>query len=184
MSYRSLSLTPLASALLIALSSADTIHTTEGSTIEDCTVLEETLLEVTYRRDGGNKTSMPSSDVLRIDFTTMPTLVDRAETAVADDQLFDAVDKKNHDGSISSGELQTLERTYLDGDKATRGSQSKCGGAGPGLVCESSPCTTKPSTPPKPLVASNWTSRLRRCSRNAVYVSRRSASSSSPRTRL
>ena len=91
MSYRSLSLTPLASALLIALSSADTIHTTEGSTIEDCTVLEETLLEVTYRRDGGNKTSMPSSDVLRIDFTTMPTLVDRAETAVADDQLFDAV---------------------------------------------------------------------------------------------
>ena len=91
MSYRSLSLTPLVPALLTALASADTIHTTEGRAIEDCTVLEETLLEVTYRRDGGNKTTMPSSEVLRIEFNTLPTLVDRAETAVADDQLFDAV---------------------------------------------------------------------------------------------
>jgi len=91
MSYRSLILTPLVPALLTALASADTIHTTEGRTIDDCTVLEESLLEVTYRRGGSNKTTMPSSEVLRIEFTTMPTLVDRAETAVADDQVFDAV---------------------------------------------------------------------------------------------
>ena len=91
MSYRSLILTPLLPALLTALASADTIYTTEGRMIEDCTVLEESLLEVTYRRGGSNKTTMPSSEVLRIEFTTMPTLVDRAETAVADAQIFDAV---------------------------------------------------------------------------------------------
>ena len=91
MSYRSLLLTPLVPALLTALASADTIYTTEGRTIDDCTVLEESLMEVTYRRGGSNKTTMPSSEVLRIEFTTLPTLVDRAETAVADDQVFDAV---------------------------------------------------------------------------------------------
>ena len=48
-------------------------------------------MEVVYRRGSSNKTTMPSSDVLRIEFSTMPTLVDRAETAVADDQVFDAV---------------------------------------------------------------------------------------------
>ena len=91
MSYRSLILTSLVPALLTALAAADTIHTTEGRTITDCTVVEESLLEVTYRRGGSSRTTMPASEVLRIEFTTMPPLVDRAETAVADDQVFDAV---------------------------------------------------------------------------------------------
>ena len=91
MSNRSLLPTLLAPVLLAALVGADTIHTTEGRTIDDCTIVEESLLEVTYRRGGTNRTTIPASEVLHIEFSTMPTLIDRAETAVADDQVFDAV---------------------------------------------------------------------------------------------
>jgi len=92
MSTRSLPPTLLAPLLLAALAGADTIHTTEGRSIDDCTVVEEGLLEVTYKREGSNsRLTMPSSDVLHIQFSSMPTLIDRAETAVADDQVFDAV---------------------------------------------------------------------------------------------
>jgi len=87
----------LAPALLVAVAAADTIYTTDGHTIDDCSVLEESLTEVSYKRNS-KKTTIPAGDVLRIDFTTTPgsgrqdlTLIDRAETAVRDDQLFDAV---------------------------------------------------------------------------------------------
>lgn len=90
MSIRSTLPTLLSPLFLVALAGADTIHTTEGRTIDDCTIVEEGLMEVTYRR-GARRTTIPSSDVLRIDFSTLPTLVDRAETAVADDQVFDAI---------------------------------------------------------------------------------------------
>ena len=54
-------------------------------------------MEVTYKRSG-KETTISASDVLRIDFNTSPGsgrqdlgLIDRAETAVRDDQYFDAV---------------------------------------------------------------------------------------------
>jgi len=110
MSTRTLLSNLLAPVLLVAVAGADTIITTDGHTIEGCTVLEESLLEVTYRRGGSNKSTIPTSDVMRIDFMTSPgsgrqdlALVDRAETAVKDGQLFDAVSDFTTflDGAIS-----------------------------------------------------------------------------------
>ena len=109
MSTRTLLSSLLAPALLVAVAGADTIHTTDGHTIDDCSVTEENLMEVSYKRSG-KTTTIPASDVLRIDFTTSPGsgrqdlgLIDRAETAVRDDQLFDAVSDFTTflDGAIS-----------------------------------------------------------------------------------
>ena len=78
MSIRSLTSILFAPAFLAAFAGADTIHTTDGKAIADCTVLEEGLMEVTYRRSSNNnKVTMPASEVLRIDFTTRP--IDRTK---------------------------------------------------------------------------------------------------------
>ena len=109
MSIRILLSSFLAPALLVAVAGADTIHMTDGHSIDDCSVTEESLMEVSYKRNG-KTTTVPASDVLRIDFSTTPgsgrqdlALIDRAETAVRDDQFFDAVSDFTTflDGAIS-----------------------------------------------------------------------------------
>ena len=92
MSTRTLLSSFFAPALLVAVAGADTIHKTDGQTIDDCSVTKESLMEVTYKRSG-KETTISASDVFRIDFNTSPGsgrhdlgLIDRAETAVRDDQ--------------------------------------------------------------------------------------------------
>lgn len=84
----------LTTALAAALTSggsllADTIYKTDGSTIADVSVQREGLTQVTYRADK-KEGSVESDDVLFIEFTTKPQLVDRADTAIDEDRLLDA----------------------------------------------------------------------------------------------
>jgi len=80
-------------ALVAATSHADTIHKTDGTSIEECTVKTETLDEVTYKADGsrGDKT-VPSAEVLKVEFEKLPAEIDRALSSIQDEQLISAVD--------------------------------------------------------------------------------------------
>lgn len=70
---------------------ADTIKKTNGELIEDVTIVDESLTEVTYRK-GRNDRSVPADEVLEVTFTRMPTLVDEALTFLADGDLLGAED--------------------------------------------------------------------------------------------
>lgn len=83
-----LSLTVLVIAATPAL--ADTIYLIDGSQIDDCKVTTETLLTVAYK-EGNKKGEVAADQILSIDFSKMPSLVDRAETAAEEDALLDAV---------------------------------------------------------------------------------------------
>lgn len=97
--------TPFACLALAAGVAADTIHKTDGKSIEDVTVVAETLQEVTYKK-GRTNASVPTDQVLRIDYSGKPKLVERADLAVQDDQILDAIDDY---------------RTYLEGYLANPG---------------------------------------------------------------
>ena len=64
-------------ALLAAPALADEIYLVDGSAIADTQVVTETFKEVEYR-EGSRKKTVPAEQVLRIKFSAMPELVDRA----------------------------------------------------------------------------------------------------------
>jgi len=78
--------------LLSCTSYADTIHKTDGTSIEDCTIVLETLEEVTYKASGNKKErSVPSDEVLKVEFEKRPAEIDRALEAIREGQLLAAV---------------------------------------------------------------------------------------------
>lgn len=80
-------------ALVAGSSHADTIHKTDGTSIEECTVKTETLEEVTYKPDGGRKDmTVPSAEVLKVEFEKLPAEIDRALNSIKDEQIVSAVD--------------------------------------------------------------------------------------------
>ena len=94
----------LAGLTLAALpATADTIFLLDGSSLDDVTVTGETSKEVEYR-DGSKKT-VKTDDVLRIEFSAKSQLVERADLAADEGQLFDAIgDLMTYvDGQIASG---------------------------------------------------------------------------------
>jgi len=96
-------------ALLIApAASADTIHLTDGKSIEDCQITAETYEVIEYRA-GSRKQSVATDKVLRIEYAKRPTLVDRAETAAADEQPHDAI-----------ADLETYVQGLLESGKRER----------------------------------------------------------------
>ncbi|MFT5198935.1 MAG: tetratricopeptide (TPR) repeat protein [Planctomycetota bacterium] len=86
-----LSLLPL-SLLLASPSLADRIFKTDGSTLDDVTIVSEGLDEVEYKpASGRNKKTIGSHEVLSIVFERMPTQLDSAEAAMGDELYLDAV---------------------------------------------------------------------------------------------
>jgi len=80
---------PLVLVLLPSLQ-ADTIHLTDGTSIEEVKVKDETLQSVTYK-EGREETLVQSNRILSITFSPMPTLIDRAEAGLDEDQYMGAV---------------------------------------------------------------------------------------------
>ncbi len=78
--------------LLACTGFADTINKTDGTSIEDCTIVNELLTEVTYKESGKKEKSVPSEQVLDVEFEKLPAELDRALEAIAEDQLLAAVD--------------------------------------------------------------------------------------------
>ncbi len=79
-------------ALFAAVASADTIFMTDGTSLKDVTVVEEGILEVTYRPDGKTSESKVKSEkVLTIEFSRKPKDVDEADAAIDDGNLGDGV---------------------------------------------------------------------------------------------
>lgn len=87
---------------------ADTIYLVDGSSVPDCTIETEGLLKVEYRVD--NKSAAVDSDkVLAVEFSRRPQLLDRAEAALADELIADAID-----------ELEEYVKGVLASDKPPR----------------------------------------------------------------
>jgi len=100
--------TALALALVAGPLAADTIYLLDGKSIEDVSVGTETFKEIEYK-EGSKKRTVKTDDVLRIDFSAKSQLVDRADTAAADGQLFDAI-----------GDLELYVDGMIEGGKAPR----------------------------------------------------------------
>ncbi len=97
--------TGLATLLFAALpATADTIHLLDGKSLDEVTVVAETFKEITYK-DASKRKTVKTDDVLRVEFSAKSTLVDRADTAADEGQLFDAIaDLETYvDGQIASG---------------------------------------------------------------------------------
>lgn len=80
-------------AALIAIPStarADTIYLLDGTSIGDCTIQEEGLARVTYRKDK-REAEVASDKVLEVEYDRKPSLVDRAQTSLADGLYEDAL---------------------------------------------------------------------------------------------
>jgi len=74
---------------LCAPALADDIYLTDGKTLSDVDVTEETMAEVTYKSD--RKTATVASDrVLSITYSEKPQLVDQGDAAMAGDLFVDA----------------------------------------------------------------------------------------------
>ncbi|MDF1837110.1 MAG: hypothetical protein P1V35_04520 [Planctomycetota bacterium] len=85
------SLIPI-SLLLASPSLADRIFKTDGSTLDDVTIVSEGLDEVEYKPSSGrNKKTIGSHEVLSIVFEKMPTQLDSAEAAMTNELYVDAV---------------------------------------------------------------------------------------------
>ena len=92
--------TSLALALaLVSGARADTITLVDGKTLENVTIVNESLKDITYKQDGKSKT-VASDTVASVDFKKKPKLVDQADSSA-------------HDGDIG-GAMSTLE-TYVGG---------------------------------------------------------------------
>ncbi len=79
----------LALAASASFAHADTIRRTDGKVLEDVTIVEESLKEVSYR-DNNQTRIVPSDEVLEIEYRRRPRLVDEAQSALAENQLADA----------------------------------------------------------------------------------------------
>ena len=81
----------LAVACLGATSAAaDTIYLTGGEALSDVKVTAESFKLVEYKQDSKKKT-VKTEQVLRLEFSGKSSLVDQADTAAADGQIFDAI---------------------------------------------------------------------------------------------
>ena len=104
----------IAALTLAALSTAgslraDTIYLTDGKTLDDVTVAEETLAGVLYKPKGKSSTTSVSPDkVLRIDYSRKPRLVDEADTMAEEGAVLDAIDglKQFADGALSGTKVR------------------------------------------------------------------------------
>ncbi len=88
--------TPLLALVALAFAtpsaSADRIYRTGGTPIEDCTVVEETVSQVVYRKGRkGSEQSIPSEEVIRIEYERVPTEIGEAESLLEEDDLESAV---------------------------------------------------------------------------------------------
>lgn len=101
---QSLGLACAALALGAGAASADTIYLLDGKSLENVTVKEETFKEIEYK-DGSKTARVRTDEILRIEFSGKTPVVDRADTAAADGQVFDAIaDFETYvEGWISSG---------------------------------------------------------------------------------
>jgi TolA-binding protein len=79
-------------ALVVAPASADRIYRTSGATIEDCTIVDETLDEVSYKEGGrGKDLSVPSDEVLRVEYERVPPMIGEAIDFLEGDELASAL---------------------------------------------------------------------------------------------
>ena len=105
-----------AALLVVSLSGpalADTIYLTDGKTLENVTVAQESLIQVTYRERGKSTNKEVTSDhVLRIEFSKKPRLVDEADAAIDDGNLGVALDSFELfiDGIVSGENTKVREK--------------------------------------------------------------------------
>lgn len=71
---------------------ADKILRTDGKVLDNVTVVEELLSHVIYKR-GNNEQTVDSADVLSVEFERKPRLVDEADQAALDGDVFVALDQ-------------------------------------------------------------------------------------------
>ena len=71
---------------------ADKIVQTDGTVLEDITIEEETLTEIQYK-DGNDRKTVASEKVLEVSFERAPRMVDTALAALAEDDIFTAVNE-------------------------------------------------------------------------------------------
>jgi len=76
--------------LVLPTAQADTIHLTDGTSIEGVSIKEETLQGVVYK-DGRTDTTVQSNLIRSITFSPMPVLIDRAEAGLDEDQYMGSV---------------------------------------------------------------------------------------------
>jgi len=93
----------LASLLLAPRIVADTIRQTDGTVIDDVSIVEENLTSVVYRK-GSNDRTVPSDTVLSVSYDRLPKLLDQAEASVSQDDIATALDQLNAyvDGQIAN----------------------------------------------------------------------------------
>ena len=78
----------LAALALASSATADRIHLISGEPIEECTIVTETMSEVTYKEsERGKSKTVPSANVLSVEFTSVPNDVQAADAAVKDQEL-------------------------------------------------------------------------------------------------
>jgi predicted negative regulator of RcsB-dependent stress response len=76
--------------LVLPTAQADTIHLTDGTSIEGVSIKEETLQGVVYK-DGRTDATVQSNLIRSITFSPMPVLIDRAEAGLDEDQYMGSV---------------------------------------------------------------------------------------------
>ena len=84
---RSLLSVVLMAVMLASGLSADRIYLVSGDSIEDCTIVSETMTEVIYKNSKRKQKSVPAADVLSIEYVKVPNLVQQADTALAEDDV-------------------------------------------------------------------------------------------------
>lgn len=80
-----------AASTLAPTALADRIYRTSGDPIEDVSIVGETLTEVTYQEERRERT-IPSEEVLSIEFESFPSKVDEANDAAATEDTLLAID--------------------------------------------------------------------------------------------
>ncbi len=82
---RSLLTACLVAAVLGSSLSADRIYLVSGDPLEEITIINETMSEVTYKdSERGKEKTVSAADVLAIDYESLPALVEEAENALAE----------------------------------------------------------------------------------------------------
>ena len=82
---------PLALSVLLAPAAADDVHLSDGTVLEGVSVSTEGLTNVSYEEDGDKKT-VASEKVLRVEFTSAPELVGEAQGRLLELDLATALD--------------------------------------------------------------------------------------------
>ncbi|MFT5831007.1 MAG: hypothetical protein ACI9D0_001596 [Bacteroidia bacterium] len=97
-------------ALAAAPSFADTIHTADGKTITDCTIVTEGIDKVTYK-SGRNEREIDAQDVISIEYSKKPRALSEADGPLMDGDLETAsIILNDYVGAIVSGASD--ERKY------------------------------------------------------------------------